>query len=206
AEVLGLNWSYRHARDVFAEMAKIMPSLKNITWDRLMRESSVTYPVDSADGPGNEIIFGDGFPTKSGRGKLVPTDIVPPDELPDASYPLVLSTGRLLEHWHTGAMTRRASNLDALEPEAVAHMSPHDIERGASPPAQSARVTPRRGAVDIKLRSARDVPQGMVFTPFCSAEAAANLLTNPALDPFGKIPEFKFCAGKVGPSPPQAAE
>jgi formate dehydrogenase major subunit len=204
---LGLDWTYTHPRDVFAEMAKIMPSLKNITWDRLMRESSVTYPVDSADGPGNEIIFGDGFPTKSGRGKLVPTDILPPDELPDKAYPLVLSTGRLLEHWHTGAMTRRASNLDTIEPEAVAHMSPHDVERQGFRPGQMIRVSTRRGAVDIKVRSDRDVPQGMVFIPFCFTEAAANLLTNPALDPFGKIPEFKFCAAKVEPSPlPQAAE
>src|SRR5215468_10795041 len=207
ARRMGLNWTYTHPRDVFTEMAKIMPSMKNISWDRVLRESSVTYPVDSTDGPGNEIIFGDGFPTKSGRGKLVPTDIVPPDELPDASYPLVLSTGRLLEHWHTGAMTRRARTLDTIEPEAVAHMAPQDIERQGFRPGQMIRVSTRRGTVDIKLRSDRDVPQGMVFIPFCFAEAAANLLTNPALDPFGKIPEFKFCAAKVEPSPlPQAAE
>ncbi len=205
ARRMGLNWTYTHPRDVFAEMAKIMPSMKNISWDRLMRESSVTYPVDSADGPGNEIIFGDGFPTKSGRGKLVPTDIVPPDELPDAVYPLVLSTGRLLEHWHTGARTRRASTLDTIEPEAVAHMAPQDLERQGFQPGQMIRVSTRRGAVDIKLRSDRDVPQGMVFIPFCFAEAAANLLTNAALDPFGKIPEFKFCAAKVETSPHQQA-
>ncbi len=205
ARRMGLNWNYTHPRDVFAEMAKIMPSFKNISWDRLLRESSVTYPVDSVDGPGNEIIFGDGFPTKSGRGKLVPTDIVPPDELPDASYPLVLSTGRLLEHWHTGAMTRRASTLDTIEPEAVAHMAPQDIERQGFRPGQMIRVSTRRGTVDIKLRSDRDVPQGMVFIPFCFAEAAANLLTNPALDPFGKIPEFKFCAAKVETVPEQRA-
>jgi formate dehydrogenase major subunit len=135
----------------------------------------------------------------------VPTDIVPPDELPDASYPLVLSTGRLLEHWHTGAMTRRASMLDTIEPEAVAHMAPQDIERQGFRPGQMIRVSTRRGAVDIKLRSDRDVPQGMVFIPFCFAEAAANLLTNAALDPFGKIPEFKFCAAKVEASPHQQA-
>ena len=201
----GAELELHHPRDVFAELAKIMPSMKNISWDRVMRESSVTYPVDSADGPGNEIIFSEGFPTKSGRGKMVPTDIVPPDELPDASYPLVLSTGRLLEHWHTGAMTRRASTLDSIEPEAVAHMAPQDIERQGFQPGQMIRVSTRRGTVDIKLRSDRDVPQGMVFIPFCFAEAAANLLTNAALDPFGKIPEFKFCAAKVETSPLQQA-
>ena len=120
ARRLGLDWNYTHPRDVFAEMAQMMPSLKNITWDRLLREGAVTYPCDSADGPGNEIIFATGYPTESGRGKLVPTNIVPPDELPDADYPMVLSTGRLLEHWHTGAMTRRATMLDDIEPEAVA--------------------------------------------------------------------------------------
>jgi formate dehydrogenase major subunit len=207
ARRIGLEWTYTHPRDVFAEMARTMPSLKNITWERLERESAVTYPCDTADGPGNEIIFGDGFPTQSGRGKLVPTRIVPPDELPDESYPLVLSTGRLLEHWHTGAMTRRAATLDTLEPEAIAHMAPREIERQGFKPGQMIRVSTRRGEIDLKLRADRDVPEGMVFIPFCFYEAAANLLTNPALDPYGKIPEFKFCAAKVAPSPlPQAAE
>jgi formate dehydrogenase major subunit len=207
ARRIGLDWNYTHPREVFAEMAQVMPSMKNITWQRVERESSVTYPCDSADSPGNEIIFASGFPTASGRGKLVPTQIVPPDELPDDKFPLVLSTGRLLEHWHTGAMTRRASYLDEIEPEAIAHMAPQEIERHGLQPGQMIRVSTRRGAIDIRVRSDRDVPQGMVFIPFCFAEAAANLLTNPALDPFGKIPEFKFCAAKVETSPvPQAAE
>jgi formate dehydrogenase major subunit len=205
ARRLGLDWRYTHPRDVFAEMAQVMPSLKNITWDRIDRESSVTYPCDSADGPGNEIIFATGFPTASGRGKVVPAKIVPPDELPDAKFPMVLSTGRILEHWHTGAMTRRAATLDVIEPEATAMMSPKDIEAMGFRPGQMIRVATRRGAIDIKLRSDRDVPAGMIFIPFCYAEAAANILTNPALDPFGKIPEFKFCAAKVEPSPDQAA-
>jgi len=197
ARRLGLDWNYTHPRDVYAEMAQMMPSLKNITWDRLMREGAVTYPCDSADGPGNEIIFASGFPTESGRGKLVPTDIVPPDELPDSDFPMVLSTGRLLEHWHTGAMTRRATMLDNIEPEAVALLAPQDLGRLGVRPGEFVRVATRRGAIELKARSDGDVPAGMVFIPFCFAEAAANLLTNPALDPFGKIPEFKFCAAKV---------
>ncbi len=197
ARRLGLPWRYEHPRDAFAEMAQVMPSMKNITWDRVDRESSVTYPVDTPDGPGNEIIFGNGFPTASGRGKLVPTDIVPPDELPDGDFPMVLSTGRLLEHWHTGAMTRRASVLDAIEPEAVALMAPGELKARGLRPGDPIRVSTRRGAIELKVRSDRDVPAGMVFIPFCFVEAAANLLTNPALDPFGKIPEFKFCAAKV---------
>jgi formate dehydrogenase major subunit len=197
ARRIGLDWTYTHPRDVFTEMASLMPSMKNISWDRVERESSVTYPCDAEDQPGNEIIFATGFPTESGRGKLVPADIVPPDELPDDDYPMVLTTGRVLEHWHTGAMTRRASNLDAIEPEAIAHMAPSDLAQMGVRPGDFIRVATRRGAIVIKARADRDVPKGMIFIPFCYSEAAANLLTNPALDPFGKIPEFKFCAAKV---------
>jgi formate dehydrogenase major subunit len=205
ARRIGLDWTYTHPRDVFAEMAQMMPSFKNITWERLEREGAVTYPCDAPDQPGNEIIFATGFPTASGRGRLVPTDLVPPAELPDAEYPMVLTTGRLLEHWHTGAMTRRASNLDALEPEAVAHLSPQDLGRMGVAPGQKVRVLTRRGEIELKTRSDRDVPPGMVFIPFCFAEAPANELTNPQLDPFGKIPEFKFCAAKVEPARTQVA-
>jgi formate dehydrogenase major subunit len=201
ANRLGCGWSYSHPREVYTEMAQMMPSLKHISWDRVDREDSVTYPADGPDQPGNEIIFATGFPTASGRGKVVPAQIVPPDELPDAQFPMVLSTGRVLEHWHTGAMTRRASMLDEIEPEATAMMSPKDIDAKGLRPGQMIRVATRRGAIDIKLRSDRDVPTGMIFIPFCYAEAAANILTNPALDPFGKIPEFKFCAARVEDSP-----
>jgi formate dehydrogenase major subunit len=157
----------------------------------------VTYPVEAPDRPGNEIIFYAGFPTESGRARLVPARLQPPDEVPDEAYPMVLSTGRVLEHWHTGTMTRRADVLDAIEPEATAFLSPKELGRLGIAPGDPIRVETRRGAVEVKVRSDRDVPEGMVFMPFCYAEAAANLLTNPALDPFGKIPEFKFCAARV---------
>jgi formate dehydrogenase major subunit len=159
-----------------------------------VREGAVTYPADDPNKPGNEIIFTTGFPTESGRGKIVPAKVIPPDELPDDEYPMVLSTGRVLEHWHTGSMTRRAHVLDQIEPEAVAFMTPKDMRRMKLVPGDFIRLETRRGAVEVKVRSDRDVPENMVFMPFCYAEAAANLLTNPALDPFGKIPEFKFCA------------
>ena len=199
ARRLGLGWNYRGPSEVFAEMAQVMPSLANITWERLEREGAVTYPVDAPDKPGNEIIFYSGFPTESGRAKIVPANVLPPDELPDDNYPMVLSTGRVLEHWHTGAMTRRASVLDAIEPEAVAFMSPRDLWGAKLNPGDFIRIETRRGAVETKVRSDREVPQGMVFMPFCYAEAAINLLTNPALDPYGMIPEFKFCAARVTP-------
>jgi formate dehydrogenase major subunit len=181
ARRIGLDWSYTGPADVFAEMAQIMPSL------------------DAPDQPGSEIMFGEGFPTASGRGRIVPADLSPPDELPDRHYPMVLSTGRMLEHWHTGAMTRRARHLDDLEPEAVACLSPKDLDRLELSPGAMARVATRRGEIALKVRQDRDVPEGMVFIPFCFAEAAANLLTNPQLDPYGKIPEFKFCAARVEP-------
>ena len=194
---LGLDWNYSGPGDVFDEMTQVMPSLNNITWERLEREGAVTYPVDDPHKPGNEIIFTTGFPTESGRGKIVPAHVLPPDELPDAEYPMVLSTGRILEHWHTGSMTRRANVLDKIEPEAVAFMSPRDMRRLQVWPGDFIQLETRRGAIQVKVRSDRDVPENMVFMPFCYAEAAVNLLTNPALDPFGKIPEFKFCAARV---------
>jgi formate dehydrogenase major subunit len=197
AQRIGLTWAYRDVAEVFGEMTQVMPSLNNITWERLVREDAVTYPCDAPDKPGNEIIFANSFPTASGRAKIVPADLLPPDELPDAEYPLVLTTGRLLEHWHTGSMTRRASNLDTLEPEAIAGLNPRDMERLGLEAGAVIRVSTRRGEVVLNARADRDVAEGMVFIPFCFAEAAANLLTNPQLDPMGKIPEFKFCACKV---------
>src|SRR5579864_8106362 len=199
ARRLGLDWHYSGPPEVFAEMAQVMPSFNNITWERLEREGAVTYPVDGPNQPGNAVIFTKGFPTANGRGKIVPAHIRPPDELPDAEYPMVLSTGRVLEHWHTGAMTRRAAVLDDIEPEAVAFMSPRELQRLNLEPGDMLRLETRRGAVELKVRADGDVPVGMVFVPFCYAEAAANLLTNPALDPAGKIPEFKFCAARVAP-------
>jgi formate dehydrogenase major subunit len=197
ARRIGLDWRYPHPKDVFAEMAQVMPSLKNITWARLEAEGSVTYPCDAPDEPGHDIIFADEFPTASGRAKIVPADLAPPDELPDETYPMVLSTGRLLEHWHTGAMTRRAGHLDDLEPEAIATLNANDMARMGIHPGEFVRVATRRGEIVLKARKDRDVPEGMVYIPFCFAEAAANLLTNPQLDPIGKIPEFKFCACRL---------
>ncbi len=197
ANRLGLEWQYTGPADVFAEMAMTMRSLDHISWARLEQEGAVTYPCPSDDGPGDAILFGDGFPTEDGRAKLVPTQIVPPDELPDADYPFVLTTGRLLEHWHTGAITRRSDTLSQLEPQAIAGLNPRQMKDLGVSPGDAIRVTTRRNSIELIARSDRDVPSGMVFIPFCFNEAAANLLTNPQLDPMGKIPEFKFCAAKV---------
>jgi formate dehydrogenase major subunit len=197
ARGMGLDWQYSGVPEVYEEMRALMPSLANIPWSRIEREGSVTYPADAEDEPGREILFGEGFPTKDGRGRIVPADLLPPDELPDDDYPMVLTTGRLLEHWHTGAMTRRAGTLNDLEPEPIACMHPRDIERLGATAGEPIRVETRRGVIDLTLRADRDVSAGMVFIPFCYGEAPANVLTNPQLDPFGKIPEFKFCAARV---------
>jgi formate dehydrogenase major subunit len=197
ARRLGLAWNYTHPSEIFTEMASLMPSLDNISWERISRESAVIYPSDAPDQPGHDVVFGDRFPTQDGRGKLVPARITPPDELTDAQFPMVLSTGRQLEHWHTGAMTRRASTLDALEPGAVANLSRREIEKLGIAPGDRIRVTTRRGSIELVARQDDAIPDGVVFIPFAYFEAAANLLTNPALDPFGKIPEFKYCAARV---------
>ncbi|MEW5964002.1 MAG: formate dehydrogenase subunit alpha [Pseudomonadota bacterium] len=197
AQRMGLDWNYKQVSDIYAEMASVMPSLNNITWDRLVREGAVTYPCDAPDKPGNEIIFANSFPTKTGRAKIVPAGLLAPHELPDESYPLVLSTGRLLEHWHTGAMTRRATTLDYLEPEAIVGLNLREMGRYGINPGDMVKVATRRGEIVLKARADRDVPEGMVFIPFCFAEAPANTLTNPQLDPMGKIPEFKFCACRI---------
>ncbi len=202
ARRIGLDWTYTRPSDVFAEMREVMPSIKGITWERLEREGSVTYPCAEEDRPGDEIIFGAGFPTASGRGKLVPTDLLPPDEVPDDAYPLVLTTGRLLEHWHTGAISRRAGILDAIEPDAVAMLHPRQLDTLGLQAGDDITISTRRGSVRTATRADPDVPEGMVFMPFCFSEAAANLLTNPKLDPFGKIPEFKICAARVEKSEP----
>ena len=197
ARRIGLDWRYTGPADVFEEMKTVMPSLDNITWERLREESAVTYPCEAPDKPGMDIVFGEGFPTPDGRAKLVPASIVPPDEQPDDEYPMVLTTGRQLEHWHTGAITRRATLLDTLEPEATASLSPFDLRKLGIAAGDSVRVATRRGTIELKARADGAVPAGVVFIPFCFAEAAANTLTNPALDPFGKIPEFKYCAARV---------
>ena len=202
---IGLDWSYEHPRDIFAEMSDIMPSFNNITWDRLCRESAVTYPCDASDEPGNEIVFAEAFPTASGRGKLVGAEVIPPDEMPDENYPMILTTGRQLEHWHTGALTRRASVLDSLEPEAIAQLNYRDLIRIGVEPGDMVRVETRRGIIELRARVDRAVPEGVLFVPFCYAEAPANFLTNPQLDPYGKIPEFKFCAARVERAVSEAA-
>ncbi|MDZ4093766.1 MAG: formate dehydrogenase subunit alpha [Paracoccaceae bacterium] len=197
ANRLGLDWRYSHPREVFAEMKLGMPSLENITWDRLENEGAVTYPSLTPTDPGQAIVFGDGFPRANGRAKFTPASIIAPDEVPDADYPMILTTGRQLEHWHTGSMTRRSKVLDAVEPEANCSLHPATLRRLGVEPGGHVRLQTRRGEITIMARADRAVAEDMVFVPFAYVEAAANILTNPAIDPYGKIPEFKFAAVRV---------
>jgi formate dehydrogenase major subunit len=209
---MGLEWNYSGESDgvaeVYDEMRQAMhTAISGITWERLQRESSVTYPCLSADDPGAPTVFIDRFDTADGRVSLVPADIIPANERPDADYPFVLITGRQLEHWHTGSMTRRASVLDAIEPMATASLCGDDLQMLGLAPGDVITVQSRRGQVAIHVRRDDGTPKGAVFIPFAYYEAAANLMTNAALDPVGKIPEFKYCAVAVrrGGVPAQSA-
>jgi formate dehydrogenase major subunit len=202
AQRLGCDWDYQGEHNgvaaVYDEMRQAMhAAISGITWERLERESSVTYPCLSAEDPGVPTVFIDKFPTVDGRVNLVPADIIPANERPDADYPFVLITGRQLEHWHTGSMTRRAAVLDAIEPMASASMCGADLLKLAVTAGDVITIESRRGQVALHVRRDDGTPQGAVFMPFAYYEAAANLLTNAALDPFGKIPEFKYCAVAV---------
>lgn len=199
AQRMGLDWHYDGPKEVFDEIRKAVPSMGGITWERLEREHGVVYPCEQEGDPGEAIIFTDRFPTTDGRGLFVPADIVEPDERPDEEYPYILITGRMLEHWHTGSMTRRSNVLDALEPEAVATIHPLTLDEMNVRPGEMVTLSTRRGEVSVVARVDEAVPTGAIFMAFCYYEAAVNKLSNAALDPAAKIPEFKYCAVKVTP-------
>ena len=197
AKQLGLDWNYTHPSEVFSEMRQSMSSIAGVTWERLERDSAVTYPCEHEGDPGERVVFTETFPTASGRGRFVPAAIIPAAEQPNVEYPYVLITGRQLEHWHTGSMTRRTAVLDTIEPAPVASLNPADLVTLGVAAGGVITVASRRGSVTLAARADQGTPRGAVFIPFCYYEAAANLLTNPVLDPFGKIPEFKYCAVRV---------
>jgi formate dehydrogenase major subunit len=202
AKRLGLTWRYSGpdagVAMVYEEMRQAMQAaIGGITWERLQHQDSLTYPCLDENDPGQPIVFTDRVPTHNGRIQLKCVSLIPANERPDADYPFVLITGRQLEHWHTGSMTRRSLVLDALEPEATASLCSADMKQLGIAPGDVITLTTRRGQVCLHARLDEGTPAGSVFVPFAYYEAAANKLTNPALDPFGKIPEFKFCAVRV---------
>ncbi len=210
ARRIGLGWHYWQAADgdgqvaaeaptarVFEEMRAVMAPLAGVPWARLQREEAVITPAPLEGEPGHAIIFEQSFPTPSGRAQLVPASFMPGPEQPDGNFPLVLSTGRVLEHWHTGAMTRRAEVLDALSPQPLLSMHAEDAAALRLEDGQAIVIASRHGTLHALLQISPEVRGGQVFLPFCYWEAAANVLTGSALDPAGKIPGFKVTAVRV---------
>jgi formate dehydrogenase major subunit len=197
ANRMGLDWKYKSPKDIFLEMKLVMPSFNNISWERLENEGSVTYPAKSATDPGDDIIFTDGFPTVNNLAKIIPVKIIEPNDEINKNFPFVLSTGRMLEHWHTGTMTRKSFVLNDIEPDPVIFMNHNDFKKYNLDLSQKVIVETRRGKIKLNVRLDENLLSGMIFLPFCFKEAAANILTKSDLDPIGKIPELKFSAAKV---------
>ena len=197
AQRVGLPWSYGSPSEVFDEMVALMPSYANLRHDNLGSSGKLYPNADPEHTDGTIVMFVERFNTDDGRAHLVPAQWLPPKELPDAEYPLVLNTGRLLEHWHTGSMTRRSYALDAISPVAEVYMHPKDAAERGLVHGQRVRTRSRRGQIELAVRISHREQLGNVFIPFHFREAAANLLTIDEVDPFGKIPEFKFCAVQV---------
>ncbi len=204
ARRIGLDWSYASPREVFEEIVSVTPSYANLSYDNLGLTGKLYPNPDPEHSDGTVVMFGERFNTDDGLAHLVPAEWLPARELPDEQYPFVLNTGRLLEHWHTGSMTRRSYALDAIVPEAHVFLNPQDAADLGLADGQLARVSSRRGSIVLAVRVSHREARGNCFIPFHFREAAANLLTIDELDPFGKIPEFKFCAVRVEPALAQA--
>ena len=199
ARRLGLDWAYPGPEAVFEEIRETVPSMAGMTWERLEQHDSLTYPLTREDDPGEPIIFKDGiFPTDDGKGRFVAADYIEAAELPDDDYPFIFMTGRQLEHWHTGTMTRHSRVLNTIEPWPYILINPEDLRALEMESGDLLEVESRRGKLTVATRVDEGMQPGVVMMPFTYHEAAANLITNDALDPSGKIPEFKFCAIRVG--------
>jgi formate dehydrogenase major subunit len=197
---IGLPTPFTTASEVFDEIARVTPSWRGVSHARL-KGPGLLYPVPTATHPGTAFLFDERFPTADGRAKFVPVEYLPPAELPDATFPFVLNTGRQMYHWHTGTMTRRSTALDARESTPTVELSPIDAAELGVRDGDDVSITSRRASIRIAVRISSRVARHQVFIPMHYREAAANLLTNPALDPYAGIPEFKFCAVRVEPAP-----
>jgi formate dehydrogenase major subunit len=200
ANRIGLGWSYSSPREIFDEVVSVMPSYRNLSYDNLGRSGKLYPNPDPQRSDGTVVMFGDRFNTSDGLAHLVPAEWLPARELPDDEYPFVLNTGRLLEHWHTGSMTRRSYALDSISPRPQVYLNPDDAAGLGLADGAMARVSSRRGTILLEARVSHREARGNCFIPFHFREAAANLLTIDEIDPVGKIPEFKFCAVRVEPA------
>jgi formate dehydrogenase major subunit len=195
---LGLPTTWSSPDQVMREIALVTPSWRGVTYSGL-KGGGLQYPVLTPDSKGTPFLFADSFPTSDGRALFVPVEYVAPEELPDEEYPFVMNTGRQMYHWHTGTMTRRSTGLDSREPTPVVEIHPGDALELGIADGDTVRVTSRRGSMLIGARISDRQARGQIFIPFHFREAAANLLTNPRLDPYAKIAEFKISAVRVEP-------
>ena len=201
ANRIGLGWNYSSSREIFEEIVSVMASYKNLTYDNLGPGGKLYPNPDPEHSDGTVVMFGEKFNTADGLAHLVPAEWLPAKELPSPEYPFVLNTGRLLEHWHTGSMTRRSYALDAISPRAEVYVNPEDAAELGLADGRMARVSSRRGTIELAVRVSHREARGNCFIPFHFREAAANLLTIDEIDPWGKIPEFKFCAVRIEAAP-----
>ncbi len=196
---VGLPMAYESPVEVFEELVSLGESMTGLTYDNLGGTGKLYPNPDPESSDGTVVLFDDGFPTDDGRARIVAAEWLPAKELPDDEFPFVLNTGRLLEHWHTGSMTRRSYALDAIAPEAHVFISPEDAARLGVENDDFVCLRSRRGSIEVRARLSHRETPGNVFMPFHFREAAANVLTIDEIDPHGKIPEFKFCAVSVEP-------
>jgi predicted molibdopterin-dependent oxidoreductase YjgC len=186
-----VGFDFEHPAEIWREMADLTPPFQGISHERIEAEHGVHWPCPSEDHPGTPFLFEESFPR--GKGKLTPISYRPSSELPDQEYPLILSTGRVLYHWHGGTLTRR-SKLDDIYPEALVEIHPQDAEQLEITSGDWVKVHSRRGQIEARTLVTERSPAGTVFIPFHFVEAAANILTVDARDPQAKIPDYKVCA------------
>ena len=186
--------SYGSAEDVMKEIGRLWPAMAGITYDRIEKKG-IQWPCPSLDHPGTPYLFKDGFPR--GKGKFTAVNFRPSEELPDDAYPLILTTGRHLFQYHTGTMTRKTPAIEAIASQPYVEINPEDAQKLNIKDGQRVVVSSRRGSIELTARVMERPLKGVVFIPFHYKEAAANVLTNTAVDPICKIPEFKVCAVKI---------
>jgi predicted molibdopterin-dependent oxidoreductase YjgC len=191
---IGYPMNYSSAQEIFEEVVKVTPSYAGISYERLEKQG-IQWPCPTPDHPGTKFLHKDKF--SRGLGLFTAIEFIPPSELPDKEYPFLLSTGRVLYHYHTGTMTTRAQGLSERYPESLVEVNPVDADKLGIVEGATVKVTSRRGAVEAKASITKKSAPGTIFMNFHFAGTAVNLLTNPALDPVGKIPEYKVCAVKV---------
>jgi formate dehydrogenase alpha subunit len=191
---VGYPMKYNNAQEIFEELRKVTPSYAGMNYSRL-EAAGLQWPCPTEEHPGTMFLHKDRF--SRGKGMFHALDYRPPAEEPDADYPLFLTTGRSFVHYHSGSMTRVSPTLNRELETGYMEISPTDAKAMGIKDGERVKVSSRRGEIQIKAKVSRKVDRGVVFIPFHFAEAAANVLTNPAYDPVAKIPEYKACAVKV---------